>query len=35
MNAAALNAKAGGCDTYLLKGGVRAWRAAGLPVERP
>lgn len=35
MNAAALKAKAGGCDTYLLKGGIDAWRAAGLPVERP
>jgi rhodanese-related sulfurtransferase len=35
MNAAALKAKAGACDTYLLKGGIEAWRAAGLPVQRP
>ena len=35
MNAAALKAKGGRSDTYLLKGGIDAWRAAGLPVERP
>ena len=35
MNAETLAAKAGACDTYLLKGGIDAWRAAGLPVERP
>lgn len=34
-NAAALKAKESGCDTYLLKGGIDAWRAAGLAVERP
>lgn len=34
MNAAALKAKAGACDTYLLKGGIEAWRAAGLPVQQ-
>ena len=34
MRAAALEAKAGTCDTYLLKGGIEAWRAAGLPVAR-
>ena len=35
MNAAVLKAKAGGRDAYLLNGGIDAWRAAGLPVERP
>jgi rhodanese-related sulfurtransferase len=34
LNAAALKAKAGACETYLLRGGIDAWRAAGLPVER-
>jgi rhodanese-related sulfurtransferase len=34
-NAVALQAKVGGRDTYLLKGGIEAWRAAGLPVARP
>jgi rhodanese-related sulfurtransferase len=34
-NAAALETKANGHDTYLLKGGIEAWRAAGLPVEQP
>jgi rhodanese-related sulfurtransferase len=34
-HAAALEAKAGGRDTYLLKGGFEAWRAAGLPVQQP
>jgi rhodanese-related sulfurtransferase len=34
-NAAALAHKAGDCDAYLLEGGIEAWRAAGLPVERP
>jgi rhodanese-related sulfurtransferase len=33
MNAEALKAKAGGCETYLLKGGIEEWRAAGLPVR--
>lgn len=35
LNAAALKAKAGACDSYLLKGGIDAWRAAGLPIGRP
>lgn len=35
MSARVLKARAVGCDTYLLKGGIEAWRAAGLPVERP
>ena len=34
INADALEAKAVGCDTYLLQGGIEAWRASGLPVER-
>lgn len=32
-NAAALAAKAGDCQTYLLQGGIDAWAAEGLPVE--
>jgi rhodanese-related sulfurtransferase len=32
-NAAALKAKAGARDVYLLRGGIDAWDAAGLPVE--
>ena len=34
-NATALAAKAGGRECFLLKGGIEAWRAAGLPVEAP
>ena len=34
MNAAALKRKAGACETYLLRGGIEEWQAAGLPVER-
>lgn len=34
-NAAALAAKAAGCDAYLLEGGIDAWAAEGLPVEGP
>jgi rhodanese-related sulfurtransferase len=34
-NAAALKAKASGREAYLLRGGIEAWRAAGLPMERP
>ncbi len=35
QNAQALRLKAGDCDAYLLAGGIEAWRAAGLPIERP
>lgn len=35
MNASALKAKAGSRDTYLLKGGIEAWQAAGLPCAQP
>lgn len=35
QHAAALQAKVKGADAYLLEGGIQAWRAAGLPVERP
>ncbi|WP_397414276.1 rhodanese-like domain-containing protein [Phenylobacterium sp.] len=34
-NAAALAAKAGDCEPYLLQGGIEAWAAEGLPIERP
>lgn len=34
MNAVLLGEKAMGCEAYLLKGGIDAWRAAGLPVEK-
>lgn len=35
MNAPLLGRKAPPtCDVYLLEGGIDAWRAAGLPVER-
>ena len=34
-HAAALKAVAGSAEAYLLQGGIEAWRAAGLPVERP
>jgi rhodanese-related sulfurtransferase len=34
-NAAALTAKAPRCNSYLMKGGIEAWQAAGLPVKRP
>jgi rhodanese-related sulfurtransferase len=34
-NAVVLQSKAGASDAYLLKGGIEAWRAAGLPVEQP
>lgn len=34
-NAAALKVKFGGRDTYLLQGGIEAWRAVGLSVEQP
>ena len=34
QNAAALGAKAAGCEAYLLGGGIDGWRAAGLPVGR-
>jgi rhodanese-related sulfurtransferase len=30
--AAALAAKAGGCDAFIVEGGIEAWRRAGLPV---
>ena len=33
-NARALAACAGGCEAYLLDGGIDAWKRAGLPVER-
>lgn len=33
-NAAAL-ARKGGCQTYLLQGGIDAWAAEGFPVEQP
>ena len=31
MHARRLAAKAGGCEVYLLGGGIEAWRRAGLP----
>lgn len=31
-NAARLSAAAGGCDAYILEGGLDAWKKAGLPV---
>jgi rhodanese-related sulfurtransferase len=31
-NAARLNASANGCETYVLEGGLDAWKKAGLPV---
>ena len=34
-NAAALEAKAGTRQTYLLQGGIEGWRDAGLPIEQP
>lgn len=34
MNADALQAIMGACDIYLLQGGIDAWRASGLPIER-
>jgi rhodanese-related sulfurtransferase len=34
MNADALKRKAGAAETYLLKGGIEAWEAAGLPIGR-
>lgn len=33
QSAEALKAHAGARDTYMLKGGIEAWRAAGLPFE--
>lgn len=35
QNAPLLSQKAGPCEVYLLSGGIDAWRAAGLPLERP
>lgn len=35
LNAAALAGKVSGCETYLLAGGIDAWRAQGLPVTDP
>jgi rhodanese-related sulfurtransferase len=35
MNAAALAQTATHCEVYLLKGGIEAWRAAGLPLVQP
>lgn len=34
-HATALQATAGAAEAYLLEGGIEAWRAAGLPIERP
>lgn len=31
-NAARLGARAGGCEAYVVEGGLAAWRQAGLPV---
>ena len=33
MNATRLAAKAGGCDVYLLGGGIESWKRAGLPTS--
>jgi rhodanese-related sulfurtransferase len=33
-HAAALQARAGAAEAYLLEGGLDAWRAAGLPIQR-
>ena len=33
MNAGLLQAQAGGCDVYLVDGGIDAWAAEGLPVR--
>lgn len=35
LNAAALAGKASGRETYLLEGGIDAWRSHGLPVAQP
>lgn len=35
MNAAALAQTAPQCEVYLLKGGIDAWRNAGLPLVQP
>lgn len=35
LNADVLTAKAGARETYLLKGGIEAWQAAGLPFALP
>lgn len=35
LNAAALAGKVSGCETYLLEGGIDAWRSQGLPVTGP
>lgn len=35
MNAAALARTLPDCEVYLLRGGVDAWRAAGLPLIQP
>lgn len=35
QNAAALAGKVSGCETYLLEGGIDAWRSQGLPVTEP
>lgn len=35
LNAEALAGKARGGDSYVLQGGIDAWRAEGLPVEQP
>ena len=35
LNAAALAGKVSGCETYLLEGGIDAWRSQGLPVAQP
>jgi rhodanese-related sulfurtransferase len=32
-NAARLAAASGGCETYILEGGIEAWKKAGLPVN--
>ena len=33
MNAQRLAASAGQCETYLLGGGIEAWKSAGLPTS--
>lgn len=35
LNAAALAGKVSGNETYLLEGGMDAWRSQGLPVAQP
>jgi rhodanese-related sulfurtransferase len=35
LNAAVLASKVGGCEAYLLEGGIDAWRSQGLPVTDP